>query len=297
MGLKGKTIVVTGPTGMVGPALSKALAVDNRVIALARFSDTAVRADLEASEVECLAVDLVAPDFSAVPREVDVVLNLAVIKSGDWPTDLAVCAEATGHLMSHFRDAEAFLHCSSGAVYQPNGGEPFTEDSPHGNHHEHMMPTYSISKIAGESVARFGAQEFDLPTVIARLNVPYGDGGGWPYFHLLMMRAGMAIEVNPDGARYNLIHDEDIAADLPALLGQASVPAATLNWASPELVSIAQWCEFMAEVDGCDPPQIVKADAAIPSTVMDTTHIRELRPERLVGWQDGLRRMVQNNPA
>ena len=47
---------------------------------------------------------------------------------------------------------------------------------------------------------------------------------GIPLFHLLMMRAGMAIDVNPDGARYNFIHDEDIVADLPVLLDQASVP-------------------------------------------------------------------------
>ncbi len=297
MDLSDKTIVVTGPTGMVGPPLSKTLAANNRVIALARFSDADVRSDLEAAGVECYAVDLVAPDLSVVPREVDVVLNLAVIKSGDWQTDLAVNGEATGHLMSHFRNSDVFFHCSSGAVYQPNGGMPFTENSPYGNHHEHMMPTYSIGKIAGESVARFGAIEFGLPTVIARLNVPYGDNSGWPFFHLLMMRAGMAIEVNPDGARYNMVHDEDIAADLPVLLDQASVPATTLNWASPELVSVADWCAFMAEIDGCEPPRIVESETAIPSTVMDTSRIEALRPERFVNWQDGLRRLVANNPA
>ena len=297
MELRNKTIVVTGPTGMVGPPLCKSLAADNRVIALARFSDPDARADLEAGGVECIAVDFVAADFSAVPRDADVVVNLAVIKTGDWKTDLAVCSEATGHLMSHFRNAEAFLHCSSGAVSEPNGGRPFTEDSPHGNHHAHMMPTYSSCKIAGESVARCGAREFDLPTVIARLNVPYGDTAGWPLFHLLMMRAGMDIEVHPDGARYNLIHDEDIAADLPVLLDQASVPATTLNWASPGLVSVAEWCAYMAELDGCGPPKITEADNAIPSTVMDTSRIEALRPDRLVGWKDGIRRLVENHPA
>ncbi|WP_420431145.1 NAD-dependent epimerase/dehydratase family protein [Candidatus Poriferisocius sp.] len=297
MELRNKTIVVTGPTGMVGPPLCKTLAADNRVIALARFSDAGARADLEAGGVECIAVDFVEADFSAVPRDVDVVVNLAVIKTGDWRTDLAVCSEATGHLMSHFRGAEAFLHCSSGAVYQPNGGQPFTEDSPHGNHHAHMMPTYSICKIAGESVARFGAQEFNLPTVIARLNVPYGDTTGWPFFHLLMMRAGMDIEVHTDGARYNLVHDEDIAADLPVLLDQAAVPATTLNWASPGLVSVAEWCAYMAEIDGCDPPKIVETDTAIPSTVMDTSGIEALRPDRLVNWREGIRRLVENHPA
>jgi nucleoside-diphosphate-sugar epimerase len=32
----------------------------------------------------------------------------------------------------------------------------------------------SISKIASESMARFGARQWNLPTVIPRLSVPYG---------------------------------------------------------------------------------------------------------------------------
>lgn len=296
MELTDKRIVVTGPTGIVGSPMAKALAADNHVIGLARFSDPAAKAELEAAGVECHSVNFVDPDLSAVPADVDVVINLAVTKIGKWSKDLAGNAEAAGHLMSHFRTAAVFFHCSSGSTYKPNGGEPFFEDSPHGDHHEHMMPTYSISKIASESVVRFGAREFDLPTVIARLNVPYGDTGGWPWFHLMMIRAGMDIEVHPDGARYNFIHDEDIVADLPVLLDQASIPATTINWASPELVSVEEWCTLMAELDGIDPPTFVEADTAIPSTNMDVSKLMELRPERLVTWRDGIARLVANTP-
>ena len=45
-----------------------------------------------------------------------------------------------------------------------------------------MAPTYSISKIGAEVVARFAAKEFGLPTIITRLNTPYGSNGGWPYY-------------------------------------------------------------------------------------------------------------------
>ena len=70
-------------------------------------------------------------------------------------------------------------HGSSGAVYQTNGGQTFTEDSPHGNHHAHMMPTYSIWKI----VCRVGGpvqqpQRMSAAHALSlRLNVPYGRGG------------------------------------------------------------------------------------------------------------------------
>ena len=39
-------------------------------------------------------------------------------------------------------------------------------------------------KIAAEAAVRTAARLFDVPTVIARLNTPYGETGGWPYYHL-----------------------------------------------------------------------------------------------------------------
>lgn len=194
--------------------------------------------------------------------------------------------------MSHFRGAGAVLHCSTGAVYRPSA-EPFAEDSRLGDHHKDLFETYSISKIAAESVVRFAAREFDLPVTIARLNVPYSDANGWPYLHLQMMRAGMEIPVHPDGARFNLVHVDDIVADLPVLLGAASVDAKVINWASPGVVSTEEWCGLLAELDGCDAPRFVETTRTVPSTVMDTTEIEHLRPERLVEWPDGIRRVVE----
>ena len=41
----------------------------------------------------------------------------------------------------------------------------------------------------GGGWARYGARRFELPTTIARLNVPYGSAFSWPAFHLDMMIA------------------------------------------------------------------------------------------------------------
>ena len=98
----------------------------------------------------------------------------------DWDKDLGANAESVGLLMAHCRSAKAFLHCSSAAVYDPPDDEPRTERSALGDNHKPLFPTYSISKIAGEVVARTMARALGVPTVIARLNVPYGDNGGWP---------------------------------------------------------------------------------------------------------------------
>ncbi len=101
MELTDRRILITGPTSQVGRPVTSALASQNDVIGIARFSDEAARADLEAVGVRCVPVDLVDPDFSAVPTDVDVVLNFAVTKTGDFVDDLAANAEATGLLMHH----------------------------------------------------------------------------------------------------------------------------------------------------------------------------------------------------
>jgi nucleoside-diphosphate-sugar epimerase len=290
--LEGLRIAITGVTGQVAKPLARALAADNHVIGLARFADAAARAELEAAGVECCPVDLTKPDLSAVPADVDHVLHLAVTKIGRWDKDLAANGVGVGELMSHFRSARSFLHCSSTAVYRPNGGQPMKETDPLGDHHGRAMPTYSISKIAAETVARFGARHFDLPTAIARLNVPYGDGSGWPAFHLELMLAGHPIEVHPDGARYNPIDHRDIIRLVPALLDVADMTAPVVNLAGDDVVSIEEWCRFMGDLVGCT-PTFEQSDAAIPSAVIDTTRQHELIGRCEIGWQHGYREIIE----
>ena len=109
---------------------------------------------LEEAGVRCETVNLAAGEFAGLPADFDYVLNLAVAKSGDWDKDLGANAESVGLLMAHCRSAKAFLHCSSAAVYDPPDDEPRTERSALGDNHKPLFPTYSISKIAGEVVAR-----------------------------------------------------------------------------------------------------------------------------------------------
>ena len=160
--LDGKRIVITGPTGQVAKPLALALAKNNDVTAIARFNNVAARTDLEAGGVRCVTVDLAAGDFSAVSGDVDYVVNMAVAKTKSFDADLAANVEGVGFLMSHFRTAKAFLHCSSTAVYQANGHRAFKEDDELGDNHRVMsfMPTYSITKIAAEAMARFGARQW-----------------------------------------------------------------------------------------------------------------------------------------
>jgi nucleoside-diphosphate-sugar epimerase len=295
--MKDKKILITGPTGQVAKPVALAFAKDNHVVGIARFGDKKAKAELEAAGVECIAVDLVQGDFSAVPKDVDFVLNLAVTKTADFDNDLAANVEATGLLMSHCRDAQAFLHCSSTAVYQPNGHHAFAETDPLGDNHRvasmSFMPTYSICKIAAEAMARFGAREYGLPTIIARLNVPYGDNGGWPWMHLEQVLAGQPIAVHTDAPSvYNPIHEQDIIATIPKLLEHASVPATIVNWGGSEQVSIEEWSTYFGELVG-KPAQFVHTDQVLESVTIDTTKETELLGPTKVHWKDGMRRLAE----
>lgn len=285
-------ILITGPTGQVAKPVATALAADNEVWGIARFTDTAARADLEKAGVRCETVNLASGDFSGIPADFDYVINLAVAKSGRWDKDLAANAESVGLLMAHCRHARAFLHCSSAAVYDPPDDELRTEHAALGDNHKPLFPTYSISKIAGEVVVRSMSRALGVPATIARLNVPYGDNGGWPFFHMEMMLSGVPIPVPPGKpARYNLTHEDDIIATIPRLLGVAAVPATTVNWASDQIVSIQEWCRYLGSLLGKE-PVFEESPQALRGNPVDVTRMRELVGDTSVDWRDGLRRMV-----
>jgi UDP-glucuronate 4-epimerase len=292
--MRGCKILITGPTGQLATPIARALAADNEVWGIARFSNAAARAGLEKVGVRCATVNLAAGDFTGLPSDFDYILNLAVAKSGDWDNDLGANAESIGLLMAHCRGVEAFLHCSSTAVYDPPDDEPRTERAALGDNHKVIFPTYSISKIAGEVVARSMARVLGVPTTIARLNLPYGDNGGWPYFHMEMMLAGIAIPVPPGGPpRYNPIHEDDIIATIPKLLEVASVPATTINWAGDQVVSLQEWCTYLGSLVGKEPTFHV-SEQALRGVPTDVTRMRELVGVATVDWHDGMRRMVAN---
>jgi len=286
---------VTGATGQVGGPVARALAEANDVVALARFRDPAAREPLEQAGVRCVAADLAKGEFAAagVPDDVDYVLNFAVAKTGRIDKDLAASAEAIGLLMAHCRHARAVLHCSSTAVYAPRPRHPHAEDDPLGeNGHRALLPTYTLVKVAAEAVARTAARLFDLPTTIARLNVPYGDEGGWPLFHLLMMQAGQPIPVHPDApSTFNPIHEDDIVRTIPGLLAAAGVPTTIVNWGGCDEVSVEDWCTHLGSLTGLSATFEPSADA-LESVVVDRTRMVELAGETTVDWREGLRRMV-----
>jgi nucleoside-diphosphate-sugar epimerase len=292
--LAGAKVLVTGPTGQVALPLTLGLAAQGAdTWGVARFTDAAARARLEAGGVTCVAADLATTDFADLPDDFDYVLNFAVTKGGDddWDRDLAANGESIALLVAHTRP-RAFLHCSSTAVYQHQGpGHALVETDPLGDNHRVMFPTYSLAKIAGEVVARAAAREHGVPTTIARLNVPYGDNGGWPAWHLEFMNAGHPISLHPERPNlFDPIHEDDMLATVPPLLDAASVPATIVNWGGAP-ASIEEWCGILGDLTGLE-AKFDETPDTIGSVHVDLTRLHELAGPASVSIEDGMRRMV-----
>lgn len=296
--ITGKRLLVTGASGAIGSEVSRALAVDNEVWGLARFSDPEAKERLRAAGVRPVVADLTALGPADVPGglpDVDHVLHFAVdmFPEPDFERAYRHNVEPVGLLLSHYRHVESFLCCSSTAVYEADP-RPRRETDPLGDYMRSAIPTYSISKIAAESVARTCATLFGVPTTIARLNVPYSDTTGLPLIHLRSILAGQPVVVHPGSANvYAPIHVDDMVRTLPALLAAADIPPTIVNWGGDEPVGVEEWAGHLGELVG-RPAVLHETESATAGMCPDVERLRALvgGPICTVGWRDGFRRMA-----
>lgn len=297
--LSDEKILITGPAGQIAFPMARDLAKDNEVWGIARFGDPATRTQVEEVGVRTLAIDLADPDFTELPDDFTYVLHLAVVQVPglDYDTAIRANAEGTGLLLHHCRSAKAALVMSTHSVYKPPAdGDPwhvFAETDPLGDVNAAHAPSYSMSKISQEAVARTCARLFDLPVTIARMNASYGpDGtGGLPIMQMDALMAGNPVTTRWDPCMYMPIHTDDITAQTEALLDGASATAATVvNWAGDQPVSVQEWCAFIGELAGIDPVvNAVPVEGTLRGSVTDNTKRLALTGPCAVDWRDGIR--------
>lgn len=294
--IQDEKILITGPAGKIAFGLAQTLAPHNEVWGIARFADPAQRAEVEALGVTTRAVDLGDPDLAEVPRDFSYVLHIAADFGEDYDQGLRVNAEGTGLLLSHCRNAKAALVMSTVTVYKPHPDpwHPFTETDPLGDAGLPSPLPYSITKIGQEAVARYCAREFGLPVTIGRMGSAYGDRGGLPGWHLHAIAAGQPVTLRHDPLPYSPIHDDDIAAHLPALLDAATTPAHIVNYCGDRAVTAQDWCAYLGELLGVEAKIDIQAvpGASVGSVGDPTKRIALTGPSR-VDWRDGLRRMAK----
>jgi nucleoside-diphosphate-sugar epimerase len=297
--LRDKKILVTGAAGQIAFPICEYLAPDNEVWGVARFSDPAGKARLDDIGVTTQYLDLGNPDFADIPADFDYVLHLAAYLSpgSDYEAALRVNADGTGLLLHHCRKAKAALVMTTGSVYDPNP-DPwhlYTETDPLGDGHLPIIPTYSISKIAEESVARSCALMFDLPTAIVRMNAAYGPNGGMAIYHLDAVVSGSKIPVRWDPSPFSPIFQDDVNWQIEPLLEAASVPANIINFAGDEPVSIQQWSEFFGELAGREPQFLLDpAEGTHRGVAIDVTKRLPITGPCKTDWRTGMKQVFDN---
>lgn len=288
--LSGKRVLVTGASGLVAFPVARELAKTNEVYAVARFSNPDQQRQLEAEGARTIAFDISDPDLSPLPKSVDIVINYAVLGPKD-PKVYEVNAGATGRLASKYRDCEAFVHGSTGSLYQYQGERPLREDDPYGLHSS--TEAYAASKIAAEFLLKQLSLEFGLPTVMVRIFSFYGPRGGGVTQRIDQVARGEPVSVFP-GVRnvHTPMYEDDYVEKTIAAAGIAKSPVEIVNLGGPEAVTTQDYCEIAGEMLG-KKPTFVENSTAWPIWA-DTTKMEQLLGPCKVSVREGARRVIES---
>jgi UDP-glucuronate 4-epimerase len=298
-GLTGKRVVLTGASGLLGFPLALALAEDNDVTAVARFTNADEAVQLEQAGARPVRFDLADPDLSPLPETADAIFHFGAMTAFPTTPDerayqLEVNTHSAGRLALRYRDCESFVYASA-SVYKFQGERPLREEDPYG-----LIPgleNYSASKIAAEQLLRFLSVEHDIPTVILRVNSAYGPRGGSIAGRIDRVRAGEPVMLYPGVPnRYSIIYEADLVEKTVASAALASVPAEIINMGGSVPCSIEEYCTIAGELIGREPVFEVSPDAIHPLW-LDTTKMDRLLGKTSVSPREGIRRLVESDQA
>ena len=292
--LSDRRILVTGLTGQIGHPIARFLARDNEVWGVARFSAEGSRDRAEAIGVTTHEADLASGDLGDLPDDFTHLVHFAAWQGKALDHDRAIRAnaEATGLLMHHCRRAAGALIASTNSVYRPNGDplHRYIETDPLGDATAPHSPTYGVSKVSQEAVARTMARVLDLPTTIARINASYGPTGGLPAYHGYWVAAGETVWLRDPGPNaYSPIHTDDMAHQVAALLDAAAAPATIVNWCGDEVVAAEEWVDLFGTHLGVE-PEVARYElpGSQPGSAADPTRRLSLTGPCTVDWRDGM---------
>lgn len=288
--MQNEKILVTGVTGKIAFPIARQLATDNEVWGLARMRDTADEQRVTAAGIHPVKLDFAGGDFSGLPEDFGYVFHAAVDPGlDDWQSCLNTNAHNSGRLLHHCRAAKGFVFCSTGSIYAYQGQRPLTESDPPG---APLRANYSFSKVAGESVCRWIAEEHRIPLSIIRICSTYGPEGGAPADRLEAILAGRPIRLHPDSPNnYNPIYEDDYVDLGIRAMECASTPPLVVNWSGSETVSIEDYCAYLGELVGVQPVFEYSEEAHTPLWP-DVAYMHETLGQTRVPWREGMRRMV-----
>ena len=290
-GLSGKRILVTGASGLVALPVAVELAKDNEVFAVARYSDPAQARLIEAAGAQAVKFDMANEDLSALPKSVDVVINYAVLPPNFGNMAYDVNTGATGRLARRYRDCEAFVHGSTGSLYEYQGERPLREDDPYGLHAG--GENYAASKIGAEYLLKHLSVDYHLPVTIVRIFSFYGPRGGGVTQRVDQVARGEPVSVYP-GVRnvHTPLYESDYVEKTIAAAGIARIGAEIINVGGSESCTTQEYCQMAGEILGKEP--IFAENGRSWPIWADTTRMESLLGPSKVSMREGIRRIIEN---
>lgn len=287
-------LAILGAGGKMGPtlamlarnAMNAAGRTDDRVYAVSRFGDAALRERLESAGITVVPFDLVeADDLSALPDAAEVVFMIGAkfgaATSPSWAWE--VNAALPDRVARRYRDSRISV-LSTGNVY------PFLPASS-GGASEDVTPApigeYAQSCLGRERVFEFGAQERGTAVSIIRLNYAVDLRYGVVADIAAAVLAGEPVSVAT--ANVNVVWQGYANEVVLRSLRHASSDVFTVNLTGPETLSVAAIAHRIGALSGrevtlVDEPQAT-ALLSDSSRCMALFGYPTVSAETLVRWQ------------
>ena len=316
--LKGKSILVTGATGLIGSCLIKALACffdgkadPPRLLALIRSREKAARvfADVPRDNIVLVDGDVTRP--LSVEGPVDYIVHAASVTASrafvDAPADTIFTAlNGTKNMLDLAREKQvsAFVYLSSMEVYgAPETDEKITET--HSTNLNPMLPrtSYPESKRMCESMVSAYRAQYGVPGMSLRLTQTFGRGVSYDDKRVFAEFARCAIEgrdivlhTKGETKRSYLYTLDAVTAILTLLV--SGVPGEAYNAANEKTyISIYDMAQLVARVCGDGRTKVVVQDdddgsrgyAPVLKMNLDTSKLRSLGWEAKAGLEDMFR--------
>lgn len=253
----GGDLLILGVAGKMGPSLAARArraandaGVKPRITGVARFSDAAVRKQIEDAGVETIQADLLDADQLAALPDAPNVVFMAGRKfgsTGDEPLTWAMNVLVPAMVAQRYRRSRIVV-LSSGNVYpfSPVTSPGPTEDDP-----TEPVGEYGQSALGRERMFQYFSSRLGTPVAILRLN------------YAIDLRYGVLVDIGTKVIERrpidlsmgyaNVIWQGDANSVVLRSFAYTKSPALVLNLAGPEILSVRTVAQEFGRILGIDP--------------------------------------------